>query len=263
MSDNQFGFRTKRSTCDALKKVKRVTKEAVAEGGVAIAVGLDIANAFNSLPWSVIREALRRKGFSSYIRRIVDNYLAERTITFTTNDGARKQRTVEVPQGSVLGPLLWNIGFDSVLRMDMEEGCEVVCYADDIMILVTAGYVRDAVVRAEVQIARVMRHIRELGLTIAEQKTEAVLFYKRRQSEEMPEVIVGDTRIQVRTSMKYLGLINSKWRFREHYLYVEEKIARVTRALSRLMPNLRGPDERKRQLYAKLMSSIVMYGAPL
>ncbi|KMQ85608.1 reverse [Lasius niger] len=50
LSDNQFGFRTKRSTCDALKKEKRVTKEAVAEGGVAIAVGLDIANAFNSLP---------------------------------------------------------------------------------------------------------------------------------------------------------------------------------------------------------------------
>ncbi|XP_018367045.1 PREDICTED: multidrug resistance-associated protein 4-like [Trachymyrmex cornetzi] len=36
-----------------------------------------------------------------------------------------------VPQGSVLGPTLWNIGYDTVLRANMPIGCSVLCYADD------------------------------------------------------------------------------------------------------------------------------------
>ncbi|KMQ88875.1 reverse transcriptase, partial [Lasius niger] len=48
LSVNQFGFRKQRSTCDALNKVKGITLGAVGVGEVALAVSLDIANAFNS-----------------------------------------------------------------------------------------------------------------------------------------------------------------------------------------------------------------------
>lgn len=80
LSENQFGFRKKRSTCDALLRVKGITTEAVNEGGVAIAIGLDIENAFNSLPWRTIRKVLIDKGFPVYLRRIVDSYLSDRYI---------------------------------------------------------------------------------------------------------------------------------------------------------------------------------------
>jgi len=52
-------------------------------------------------------------------------------------NGAEIQREVcaGVPQGSVLGPLLWNIAFDSVLRLMAEEGCHTVCYADDTLLV--------------------------------------------------------------------------------------------------------------------------------
>lgn len=42
------------------------------------------------------------------------------------------------PQGSILGPILWNILFDCVLEADMPEGVMVVAYADDIGVLVGA-----------------------------------------------------------------------------------------------------------------------------
>lgn len=82
LSDYQFGFRKNRSTCDALMLVKSTIEETWQEGGVAIGVSIDIQNAFNSLPWEVIRNALRRKKFPDYLRRIIGDYLHNRSIEY-------------------------------------------------------------------------------------------------------------------------------------------------------------------------------------
>jgi hypothetical protein len=41
------------------------------EEGVALAVSLDIINAFNSLPWDRIGEAIRHFGFPNYLREVI------------------------------------------------------------------------------------------------------------------------------------------------------------------------------------------------
>lgn len=265
LSDNQFGFRKNRSTVDALVCVKNFTQNTVSEGGAAIAVGLDIKNAFNSIPWATILRAMEDKGIPGYLRRLVGDYLSHRSIIFRTSDGRTEERAVRagVPQGSVLGPLLWNVAYDSVLRLRLEKGCCVICYADDTLVISTSNRIFGAVVNVNLQLARVVRHIMELGLTISEVKTEAVLFTKKKLNI-MPSIKVGDSSIMVNESMKYLGImIDRNWSFWKHFNYIEDKLNKVTRALNRLMPNLHGPGERKRQLYAKVMTSVVMYAAPV
>jgi len=265
LSENQFGFRRSRSTIDALLRVRQYTQPAIDNNEFAIAVSLDIANAFNSVPWQVILTALEEKQIPTYLRRIVSSYLSHRFVTYKNNRGRHVEREVSagVPQGSVLGPLLWNVAFDSVLRLRREEGCHTVCYADDTLLISTSDSLFDAINKANIQIARVCRHIGKLGLTVAESKTEAMLFSKRKPYR-MPRLRVGNVDIQVEDSMKYLGvIIDRSWNFRKHFSYIEGKSAKVTRSLSRLMPNLRGPGERKRQLYATIVTSVVMYAAPV
>jgi len=64
--------------------------------------------------------------------------------------------------------------------------------------------------------------------------------------------------------MKYLGVIlHCKLNFKQHFIHLDEKVGKVSRALGRLMPNLRGPSERKRRLYAGINASIVLYAAPI
>jgi len=50
LSDRQYGFRGGRSTIDAILRVKALAEESAQDGGVLIAVSLDIKNAFNILP---------------------------------------------------------------------------------------------------------------------------------------------------------------------------------------------------------------------
>lgn len=64
--------------------------------------------------------------------------------------------------------------------------------------------------------------------------------------------------------MKYLGLkLDSKWTFRPHFQCVAPRAERVSVALGRFLPNLRGPDERVRRLYVEVVHSIMLYGAPV
>jgi len=266
LSANQFGFRRGKSTCDALKMVQSAICGVEERGGVTIAISLDICNAFNSLPWRVINTALRSKSLPVYLRRVIEDYLSHRSVEYVNGKGRRVVRQVMagVPQGSVLGPILWNIGYDRVLSEGANYGCSVICYADDTLILAAADDVSTATARASVQANGVLSRIEALGLTVAVGKTEAVCFPGRHRLERRPVLDVGGTAVATRLSMKYLGVIlDARMNFRDHLDYVEQKVGSVARALGRLMPNLRGPSERRRRLYANVVLSIVLYAAPI
>lgn len=46
--------------------------------------------------------------------------------------------TQVVPQGSVLGPILWNVLYDTVLRLTLPDECSMIAYADDLALFMKA-----------------------------------------------------------------------------------------------------------------------------
>lgn len=266
LSDNQYGFRQGRSTCDALLRLRKIVEDTISEGCVAVAVSLDICNAFNSVPFGCIMDALSVKGFPIYIRNIIGDYLCDRVVEFPVLGDRIMDRSVKagVPQGSVLGPLLWNLSYDEVLNTRLWPGCHALGYADDTLIVAVAGSVEAAGIKATMQTAAVVNRIQRIGLKIAAEKTEAILFHGRRKPSYFPVIRVGSEYIEVGRTLKYLGVIfNSRLNFGDHFSYVAAKASGVARSLGRLMPNLRGPSENKRRLYANVVISVLMYGSPV
>lgn len=137
LGPEQYGFRPGRSTIDAIHRVRALAKAATDEGGVLLAVSLDIANAFNTLPWNAVKRALRYHEIPTYLIAIVEDYFKDRKILYTDKRGRVCERELScgVPQGSVLGPLLWEMAYDTVLRTALPPGCRVICYADDTLVL--------------------------------------------------------------------------------------------------------------------------------
>ena len=91
---------------DAILHIRTQSKQTITQGGIALAVSIDIVNAFNSVPLTAIKNALVYHQFPLYLQAIVGDYLCSRFIKYLTQDGCRVQREVYcgVPQGSVLGP---------------------------------------------------------------------------------------------------------------------------------------------------------------
>jgi hypothetical protein len=267
VSRDQFGFRPGSSTVGAIRRLKSRIDRAVSRGGVALAVSLDISNAFNTLPWESIREGLRRKRVPPYLERTVGAYLGDRTVACRDRDGDVMRRAVSrgVPQGSVLGPLLWNIGYDRALDHHLPAGVSLVCYADDTLVVVSGDSWSEARRTARAGMDVVLRRIRLLGLSVALRKTEAIWFGRPRDAgPRWRHIMVEGTRVEVKSQMKYLGLIlDSKWGFRPHFEQLATRLGATISGLGRIMPNLGGPSEKVRRLYMGVVRSIAMYGAPV
>ena len=61
------------------------------------------------------------------------DYLKDRSIVYDTTGGPIKRETTSrAAQGSMLGPDIWNVSYDEIVRMEMHEGAFLVGYADDI-----------------------------------------------------------------------------------------------------------------------------------
>lgn len=265
---NQFGFRRGISTIDAILHVKSLIKRETEEGRVMIAVSLDIRNAFNSLPWEQIRQALVRHEVPEYLRRVIGQYLSDRRLRYRNREGETIERRIRrgVPQGSVLGPLLWDLGYNGVLiDVALPPDCSTVCYADDTVVLAAGENWREARSRASEAVAGVVRAIRSRGLEVAPQKTEIVIFHDGTWKEAPKTTIgVGDSEVESGPQLKYLGLVlDEKLNFERHFTNLGPRLTAVTGQCSRLMPNLGGPEDKARKLYATAVHSVALYGAPV
>jgi hypothetical protein len=266
ISERQFGFREGRSTIDAVGTLKKFSDLAAEKGEGAIAVSLDIANAFGSLPYEVIKEALRYHMVPPYLRAVVEHYLSERVVLYEGHNG-RLERRMEcgVPQGSVLGPLLWNIGFDWAIRGAQLPRMVTICYADDTMVAVRGRELRETLRIAAVATELTVGRISLLGLSVALEKTDAVVFGGRGWRLGAVETIpVGGEVVQVKAHIKYLGLIlDRKWDFGEHFSQLAPRLVGTAAALGRLLPNIGGPKNPCRRLFANVVRSMALYGAPI
>ncbi|KMQ84483.1 reverse transcriptase [Lasius niger] len=132
------------------------------------------------------------------------------------------------------------------------------------MAIMTFVQVEALHLRACTVASRVISKIESLGLSVATEKTEATLFYGKRAGNLLDYITINQVCIDLAPSIKYLGVyIDNGWTFTDHFRYIEEKAGRVIKALNRLMPNLRGPDENRRRLFAHVVLSVILYGAPV
>lgn len=70
LSLRQFGFRRGRSTLDALNSTLSIIYMWTRRGGFTIAVGIDIKNTLNSIPWTSIQDALETKNYQSTFEKL-------------------------------------------------------------------------------------------------------------------------------------------------------------------------------------------------
>ena len=113
LCNSQYGFRKGRGCEECiLASVKAMEKMRVSSKLVAV-ISLDIKGAFDHLLWSHILKELHRHNVPAYLLRMYQSYLSEKKVIL---GGSVKALERGCPQGSVVGPLLWNSGYNTVLE---------------------------------------------------------------------------------------------------------------------------------------------------
>ena len=135
ISDNQWGFTPKKSTTTALLSVIHDWHQHLEHGNEVCAVFFDIRKAFDSVPHRPLVHKLEELGVDKYLLKWISNYLAERKQQVVVSGETSSALPVAsgVPQGSVLGPLLFIIYVDGVESVTLSDGT-VVMFADDMVL---------------------------------------------------------------------------------------------------------------------------------
>jgi predicted RNase H-like HicB family nuclease len=205
----QFGFRPKKSTIHAVERIVKIIRQGW-EGSVKSSkhtamISLDIKNAFNSATWNIILKTLKdRFRVPNHLIALIHSYFCNRQITSQGNpDEAPETRstTAGVPRGSVLGPPLWDVLHTRLLEIALPPGIYLTAYADDTGVLIQGKTVEEIEERGQEALRRIERCLRELGLSLAANKTEAVLFTRKR-TKRMLNLRIGDYRVKFTRSLK-------------------------------------------------------------
>jgi len=212
----QSAYRAHHSTETALVRVQNDILQALDENKGVVLVLLDLSAAFDTVDHSLLLETLSEMGVRGSALGWFRSYLEDRTQCVYIKGHASAESFLEygVPQGSVLGPILFTTYNKPIGAICRKHGLAYHLYADDSQLYIRFS-VSDAADLADV-IARIQACVRDIKafmtsrmLMLNADKTELVVFASpcNRLKLCLPEISIGDCVIVPNTSVRNIGAV--------------------------------------------------------
>lgn len=242
ISSNQSGFRKNHSCETALQKTLLEWKEDMDVGKITVAIFLDFKRAFETIDKDILLSKLRCKyKMSGSVYKWFKSYLLDRSQE-TKYDGelsSKQKCRYGVPQGSVLGPLLFIMYINDINECVTRVLLNL--FADDTLVYLS-GY--DIKILCEIlneELKIILDWLRRNKLKLNEVKTKCMLITssgvieKKINERKDWAIVMNDGILSFVDEFKYLGVILDKHlKFTSNIEYVSKQISGKTNMLFRL-----------------------------
>jgi hypothetical protein len=111
-------------------------QEGFSRGKITATVSLDVEGAFNSAWWPSVLKNLQESGCTKNLFNLTKNYFSQRKATLATHNITIERAVSKgLPQGSCLGPGMWNIFYNSLLNLTFTSCTKIVAFAYGLLLL--------------------------------------------------------------------------------------------------------------------------------
>ena len=255
LSPKICGYRQGYNTQHALLKLVDTCKKTLDNKGFVGAVLMDLSKAFDCLNHELLLAKLEAYGFSTSSIRMMHSYLTGRRQRVKVNGSfsSWKEMKLGVPQGSVLGPLLFNIFINDIFLLLNET--EICNYADDTTIYCSHQELQEVTLRLENDAAKLSNWFAENFMKLNEEKCHLLVFGEK---DREISINIGPSVIKESNEEKLLGVvIDQKLNFKQHSDMVCRKASQKLHALVRASTYM--PKEKTRMVMRSFIMSQFSY----
>ncbi|CAH1967304.1 unnamed protein product [Acanthoscelides obtectus] len=227
----QSGFREKHSCESALQYVCSKWRSYIHDGNIVLSVFIDLQRAFETIDRKRLIQKLQTYGITDSALKWFMNYLKDRCHVTKINNVASNSIDSEigVPQGSVLGPLLFLLYINDLNRVLVNTFLSL--FADDTLLYVYGKDFRQVVdsINSILEILYNWLCVNRLKLNV--EKTKYMVFGTKQNCNTFLEkkfcIEIDNIQIESASSMKYLGVVlDPQLNFSLHVDYVSKKIGK-------------------------------------
>ena len=237
LSPEQFGFRRHKSTVQAVQQLLDNIYDAFEKKIPAISLHFDLSKAFDMINHELLLCKLKHYGLSCSALKLMKSYLSNRRqiVKLKAADGPvfsnKAYLNVGVPQGSILGPLLFIIFINDLPFSDLTT----YLFADDTSLVLKGNNIIPQIIEAY---TRITHWFSCNGLFVNEAKTQLLYYTLGRCSNLSSQLVkINDNlNLKFQDSAKFLGLvIDSALKWRTHVDHLLSKIQSQKWALRNLV----------------------------
>ena len=259
----QFGYQAKNSTSFAIIKLIDQIAKAFDENKFTLGIFIDLSKAFDTVDHSILLEKLKYYGIKHTAHQWLSNYLTNRKQYLSYNRPSTDYSSITcgVPQGSILGPLLFLIYVNDLQYVS--SILDTIMFADDTNLFLSERNIKKLFSTMNTELTKLNNWFSANKLSLNETKTVYSFFHPLNKSDTIPLILpslkINNHTIKRETSIKFLGVIideNITWR--NHINYLSNKISKNIGVMyrARRFLNL----QNMKSLYFSLIHSYINYG---
>ena len=202
LGESQAAYRADHSTADQLLHLSQSASEALQNKGCLASVFLDVDGAFDRVWHEGLLYKMQAHLFPPYLMKWTASYLKDREICVSVNGFSSSifKPQAGVPQGSVVGPILYLIYMCQMPRVQSTLSQ----FADDTALWQYARKCRDACKRLQTDLDKITRWCTQWRVTLNPDKTQVLLF--TRQRDTPPPLTLNGAPIPYTKDATFLGV---------------------------------------------------------